>query len=197
MHLGGLRLTQANFLANTVAPRAIIGGRKHGYGYGSWASMTLGTTWRGFEVLLYPPLSLNMEAERTRSFSYFTTLYHHGVDPLEFFGITWVGHCVFLYAHLYPHSNPSMLLCFTRFTFVYSGRFLWEGRGSLGETLITWQGICLEVGKEQGSMLCPVMAMCRLGGRATTTVFFVDCTVSEAWDGSCGPLDCVHCSYRK
>lgn len=147
-------------------------------------------------MLLYPPLSLNMEAERTRSFSYFTTLCHYGVDPLEFSGITWVGHLVFLYAHLYPHSNPCML-CFTRFTFVYSGRFLWEGRGSLGETLMIWRGICFGVGDEQGSMLCTVMAMYRLGGWATTTVFFVECTVSEAWDGSYGPLDCVHCSYRK
>lgn len=91
--------------------------------------MTLGTTWRGFEVLLYPPLSLIMEAERTRSFSYFTTLCHYGVDPFEFSGITCAGHLVFLHAHLYPHSNPSMLLCFTRFTggdFAHlAGNLLW------------------------------------------------------------------------
>jgi len=107
-------------------------------------------------VLLYPPLSLHMEPKRTRRFSSFTTLCHYGADPSEISGITFVN-MLFFYTLTY---TPTLIRAFCcalhRFTIVYSGRFLWEGRGALGETLILWQGICFGVGEEEGSMLCTV-----------------------------------------
>ena len=96
-----------NHLANTGARKlALTAGNT---GYGELGFMTMGTTWRGFEVLLYPPLSSNLEPKRTWSIFLLYDSLSLQVGPtgtLALFG----RHLVSSRSPI-PHSNPNSLFC--------------------------------------------------------------------------------------